>query len=324
MKSFRILFSVLFVMSFGMSACDDGGGKKTTAEICNDAKDNDGDGRVDCYDTDCANDAACATNNVNNPEICNNSIDDDGDTLVDCLDTVDCATATNCQATQENCTNGQDDDGDGAIDCNDTDCATAPNCQTGSCNMDNIFSDSPQTCDTGFICGINEQMQPTCLAEALFAGGTFYGDCGANGECPKGSGCFSGDGGATSMCMPFCTATHEDCPTGGACIYGVGAANPDLNLCGPTDGCDPVLNTGCTEPEACYVAGQDGVCGTAGTVPTGGNCGSAACAPTNVCAGSSAADATCYKLCKTDGSVTCETGSCASQTWLPTGVGICG
>jgi hypothetical protein len=325
--SMKVLSSltILLFAFFLTTACDDNSSSNNSNdEICDNGTDDDGDSFTDCDDQDCWSSAACNTNNVTNPEICSNGTDDDGDGLVDCLDTVDCATAANCQATQENCTNGQDDDGDGAVDCNDTDCATAANCQTGSCNMDNIFSDSPQTCTTGFICGINDQMQPTCLDEAMFAGGTFYGDCGANGECPKGSGCFSGDGGATSMCMPFCSETHQDCPVGGACIYGVGAANPDLGLCGPTDGCDPVLNTGCTEPEACYVAGQDGVCGTAGTVPTGGACGNAACAPTNVCAGSSAADATCYKLCKTDGSVTCEAGACAAQTWLPTGVGICG
>jgi len=316
MKSLRILFSVLFVMSFATTACDDGDKKSTSAEICNDNIDNDGDGRFDCLDTDCASNAACNTIN----EVCNNGTDDDGDNLVDCLDTADCSTAANCQAAQENCTNGQDDDGDDDVDCNDSDCATNAACQTGSCDITSIFSDSPQTCDTGYICGINEQAQPACLPEAAFAGGTFYDACGTNGECPKGSGCFNINDG---MCAPYCTVAHPTCPVGGACIYGV-EGNDVLKLCAPTDGCDPVLNTGCTEPEACNMAGDDGICGTAGTVATGGNCGTANCAPTNVCAGTSAQDATCYKLCKTDGSVSCEAGACSAQTWLPTGVGICG
>ncbi|PKN45543.1 MAG: hypothetical protein CVU59_08760 [Deltaproteobacteria bacterium HGW-Deltaproteobacteria-17] len=309
-------------MSFGMSACDDGGGKKTTAEICNDAKDNDGDGRVDCYDTDCATDAACNTNN-NDVEICSNGTDDDGDGLVDCLDTADCATAANCQATQENCTNGQDDDGDGAVDCNDTDCATAANCQTGSCTIDNIFFDSPQTCDTGFICSINESMQPACLPEANFAGGTFYGDCGANGECPKGSGCFND--GTNNLCMPFCTDAHTTCPAGGACIYGVQGSDV-LFLCGPTDDCDPVTGTGCpTQGDGCYLAGGDGsgLCVAAGTAATGEACTSLdSCLPGHICADAGSGNQ-CIALCSN--TVTCTAGSCQSigQNGLPAGIGVC-
>ena len=48
---------------------------------------------------------------------------DDGDGDVDCDDS-DCASAQNCQiAGTENCSNGVDDDGDG-LDCNDSDCLT--------------------------------------------------------------------------------------------------------------------------------------------------------------------------------------------------------
>lgn len=44
---------------------------------CSDGTDNDGDGRIDCSDSDCANDPACTG------EMCGNCVDDDGDGLVD-------------------------------------------------------------------------------------------------------------------------------------------------------------------------------------------------------------------------------------------------
>ncbi|MBU1245287.1 hypothetical protein KKD52_04445 [Myxococcota bacterium] len=46
-------------------------------------------------------------------EDCTNQLDDDGDGRVDCLDS-DCAAHASYQIPPENCTNGIDDDGDGA------------------------------------------------------------------------------------------------------------------------------------------------------------------------------------------------------------------
>lgn len=61
--------------------------------------------------------------------LCANAWDDDGDGDIDCDDT-DCYEAPYCIAAYgvpfENCANGLDDDGDGAIDCADMDCA--PSC----------------------------------------------------------------------------------------------------------------------------------------------------------------------------------------------------
>jgi hypothetical protein len=58
------------------------------AEVCDDGIDNDGDGQVDCADSDCANNPVCKV------EICGNCIDDDGDGLVDFEDP-DCCDQTN-------------------------------------------------------------------------------------------------------------------------------------------------------------------------------------------------------------------------------------
>jgi len=81
------------------------------AEICGNGADDDGDGDVDCEDSDCP---AC-------PEICDNGVDDDGDGGVDCQD-------RDCPACPEICDNGIDDDRDSDIDCDDDDCAETAAC----------------------------------------------------------------------------------------------------------------------------------------------------------------------------------------------------
>jgi hypothetical protein len=60
-------------------------------EVCNDGIDNDGDGKIDCQDEDCAKDPACAP--AAPVEICGDCIDNDGDGLVDYEDP-DCCGST--------------------------------------------------------------------------------------------------------------------------------------------------------------------------------------------------------------------------------------
>jgi hypothetical protein len=57
-------------------------------EVCDDGIDNDGDGDIDCADSDCANNPICDV------EICGNCLDDDGDGKVDFEDD-DCCDNTN-------------------------------------------------------------------------------------------------------------------------------------------------------------------------------------------------------------------------------------
>ncbi len=78
-------------------------------EDCRNGSDDDGDGDVDCDDTDCA--SACV-------EICDNGVDDDGNGLADCADEV-CFSRT-CA---EDCSDGLDNDLDQLVDCADNDCA---------------------------------------------------------------------------------------------------------------------------------------------------------------------------------------------------------
>ncbi|BCR05040.1 hypothetical protein DESUT3_21090 [Desulfuromonas versatilis] len=107
-------------------------------EICTDQADNDGDGQIDCADSDCAGSAACATSE---PEICFNGIDDDNDGLTDCLDS-DCNGDPACipEPQPEMCSNGLDDDGDGLADCDDSDCTADPAC---------IVVPLPEICNNG-------------------------------------------------------------------------------------------------------------------------------------------------------------------------------
>jgi len=68
------------------------------------------------------------------PEICDDGIDNDGDGLIDCEDTQDCEQAPNCYVPPqpEICDDGIDNDGDGLVDCLDKkDCRQHPACKTG-------------------------------------------------------------------------------------------------------------------------------------------------------------------------------------------------
>ena len=82
------------------------------SEDCDNGADDDGDGDVDCEDSDCP---AC-------PEICDNGIDDDRDGKADCRD-------LDCPACPEICDNGIDDDRDREIDCDDEDCSGVEPCR---------------------------------------------------------------------------------------------------------------------------------------------------------------------------------------------------
>ncbi len=90
-------------------------------EICDNLRDDDGDGLADCDDPACAGFPACRVD----AEDCLNGVDDDGDGAVDCAD-LDCAEVVQC--VDEICDNGEDDDNDGALDCGDPECAAFPGC----------------------------------------------------------------------------------------------------------------------------------------------------------------------------------------------------
>ncbi|MFH2008419.1 MAG: hypothetical protein ABI333_17670 [bacterium] len=93
--------------------------RHTAQEICGNEIDDDGDGDVDCDDSDCSQYPPCL------PEICNNDIDDNANGKKDCEDE-ECADLTICIT--EVCTGGVDENQDGRVDCQDAQCIGAPEC----------------------------------------------------------------------------------------------------------------------------------------------------------------------------------------------------
>ncbi len=96
------------------------------AEICNNNVDDNGDGKIDCADTECTNNDVCKPPKV---EICNNNIDDDSNGKIDCADTA-CVEFEACKVKPptEICNNNIDDDANGKIDCADAACVSNQNC----------------------------------------------------------------------------------------------------------------------------------------------------------------------------------------------------
>ncbi|MBU1070282.1 trypsin-like serine protease [Myxococcota bacterium] len=92
-------------------------------EVCGNGVDDDGDGRVDCDDTDCNGEPGCGPP----VEDCDNGLDDDGDDAADCGD-ADCFGELACEIADEDCGDGIDNDYDGFVDCADVDCKSDSVC----------------------------------------------------------------------------------------------------------------------------------------------------------------------------------------------------
>lgn len=137
-------------------------------EICNDGADNDGDGAIDCEDSQCCADAGCKNYYKANGEdgrqgrfvCCNNAFDDDSDGKINCNDP-DCCAAPLCITryfeSDEGalngvcCSNSLDEDGDSYVDLKDPDCYSyAPSeiCDDGIDNSLNglIDCNDPMCC----------------------------------------------------------------------------------------------------------------------------------------------------------------------------------
>ena len=118
-------------------------------ELCDNKLDDDGDGRIDCDDSDCIHAANCLapTDPDVTIEICNNKLDDDGDGNIDCNDD-DCTNDSACKpAVAEICDNKLDDDLDGKVDCDDDDCANHAACKAPGTKPDQGTNSGPHTSD---------------------------------------------------------------------------------------------------------------------------------------------------------------------------------
>jgi hypothetical protein len=131
-----------------------GAGGGPSIEICDDKRDNNGDGNVDCNDPQCAGQAACSSPGGSSGaggsggqmgiEICADRKDNNGDGHVDCNDP-QCKDQWPCYSPGgsggsgwggagggspyiENCADGFDNNGDTLVDCDDPQCTSTPAC----------------------------------------------------------------------------------------------------------------------------------------------------------------------------------------------------
>jgi hypothetical protein len=101
-------------------------------ETCDNKKDDNGDGKVDCADPKCFSDRRCS----GSLEDCANGIDDNQNGKTDCEDALcsgqpcgdGCVCTSAGMAKETLCNNGLDDDDDTAADCQDPDCLAVPAC----------------------------------------------------------------------------------------------------------------------------------------------------------------------------------------------------
>jgi hypothetical protein len=114
--------SALLLALLGCAADKDTEETGLESEVCDDGSDNDGDGDVDCADSDCQDEAACGSESD-----CADGVDNDADGATDC-DDADCADDAVCGSQDEDCSDGEDNDEDGDVDCEDADCADDPAC----------------------------------------------------------------------------------------------------------------------------------------------------------------------------------------------------
>lgn len=175
--------------------------------VCNDGIDNDGDGRIDCADPDCAGTPDCCTPS---PEICDDGVDQDCDMRVDCADP-DCARSPLCcTPVPEMCTGGVDEDCDMRVDCADPDCAGSPACCTPRPEVCSGGID--EDCDLRIDCG-----DPDCAASPLCCVPVPEMCTGGRDEdCDGSIDCMDPDcGGHPACCVPspeVCSGGRdEDC-----------------------------------------------------------------------------------------------------------------
>ena len=100
---------------------------ETTESICNDQLDNDGDGLIDCNDSDCAKAAVCQGVKYGVPLDASTDVDAEAaqeaaaeDVSEDVAEDVSLDVVQ--EAAAEICNDNFDNDGDGLIDCADLDC----------------------------------------------------------------------------------------------------------------------------------------------------------------------------------------------------------
>ncbi len=214
--------------------CTAGKCEKRTETSCSNGVDDDGDGKADCADTEC-NDQACGTGctctgGIRVETLCADGLDNDGDGAVDCADPscngkscgAGCLCAPTAGKVETDCADGVDNDGANGTDCADPACADK-SCGAGClcvgvtkdetiCN-DGVDNDGDgktdcadpacenKSCGAGCTCAANGQKKETNCADRLDNDGNNGADCADSADCPQGTVCKMADGNPGS-CQP--------------------------------------------------------------------------------------------------------------------------
>ncbi|MBN2498332.1 MAG: hypothetical protein JXR96_27325 [Deltaproteobacteria bacterium] len=205
---------------------------ETTAALCADGADNDGDGQTDCYDSDCAGFIFCAPQREETAAACSDDADNDGDGDTDCQDT-DCQGFVFCvQGTEEDreaCQDGRDNDNDGDTDCGDAGCQGFLFCQGVSEDSEEQCQDSADNDDDGKT----DCADPGCQGFDFCSGG---GES-SPADCQDGQD--NDDDGATdcedSGCQAYIFCQPEDETTAAACRDGEDNDDDGATDCTDTD-----------------------------------------------------------------------------------------
>ena len=243
----------------------------TSETICNDAVDNDNDGKVDCGDDDCdgllcgengrlCREHMCVCPGGDGPESnCTDGSDDDCDGQVDCADS-DCATDPVCNGDAEGiCGDGVDNDTDGQTDCADSDCdgkACGENgrvCRDGSCvcpggqeTETNCSNAQDDDCDGQMDCLDSDcDQSPDCVGQETNCGDGVDNDGDGTTDC------------ADSDCSGrACAANGKECVSG-ACQCPGGQTTETNCTDNNDDDCDGLIDCSdgdCSANPACVNA----------------------------------------------------------------------
>ncbi len=276
-------------------------------EQCSDLVDNDGDGDVDCADSDCAGVASCAscsgcdisgscvsngTVNPSNPcQVCDTSRSMTG--WSSAADGTSCTNAIVCDG-REVCSAGACVAG-APLDCDDGDTCTTDSCmEPGGCRHASVAGccNVAIDCDDGDPCTSDgcTGTGGTCTTSPISGCCTSDGDCSDTSACTSDA-CDTSTNRCTFMPISGCCAADGDCDDGNACT---------------TDTCDAASGA-CTNASIAGCCLGDGDCDD-GDVCTDDACVSSACVNAPI-AGCCMSDDVC------DDSMECTTDTCDVRTF---------
>lgn len=265
--------------------------KFVALETCNNGKDDDGNGKVDCQDSVCFEQACqlpggtqgtctgqgacvCATGAV---EVCSDGVDNNCDGKADCQDTT-CGSKTctlpsglsglcnagscACPNKPEVCNNGVDDDCDGLVDCADSACQPVGNEQGKVCDVaGNTCAPVRNGASTCSVCSGNGGVPQT--SESLCGDGK-DNDCDGKVDC-QDSDC--GDQSCTTT-GKVCNGETLLCVCAGPALEGVCDDGSDNDCDGKVDcqdiDCQPNGSTAKTCKANGFTCNSTGACACSG------------------------------------------------------------